>query len=90
MILMANMEAGRGLTPIGYLPECLSPYGIYDLSGNVWEWVSDWYDKNYYRNTPYKNPKGPSHGKDKANRALSVEGRRSASFSIFCMFAGML
>ena len=39
-----------------------SPYGAYDMAGNVWEWVTDWYGENYYVDSPLTNPSGPAEG----------------------------
>jgi formylglycine-generating enzyme required for sulfatase activity len=59
------------LTPVGALEEGKSPYGIYDMAGNVWEWVVDWYDSDYYKNSPAQNPTGPSTGVSKVVRGGS-------------------
>ena len=48
--------------------------GVYDMSGNVWEWCHDWFDKKYYRNTMPTNPQGPSKGSGRVNRGGSWNG----------------
>jgi formylglycine-generating enzyme required for sulfatase activity len=63
-----NHEA---LVPVGTLEAGKSPYGIYDMAGNVWEWVSDWYDNDYYKNSPSDSPAGPPTGGFKVIRGGS-------------------
>ncbi|MDY6877878.1 MAG: formylglycine-generating enzyme family protein [Chloroflexota bacterium] len=49
-------------TPVGSYPSGASPYGVLDMAGNVWEWVNDWYQSDYYAVSPYSNPPGPDSG----------------------------
>jgi len=48
--------------PIGSYPNNVSPYGVYDMAGNAWEWVWDFHGKHYYKHSERKNPKGPKTG----------------------------
>jgi formylglycine-generating enzyme required for sulfatase activity len=50
------------ISPVGDYLKGESPYGAYDMAGNVWEWVADWYDRSYYVNSPEVNPTGPESG----------------------------
>lgn len=66
-----NEDAFRYLAPPGSFESGRSPYGIYDMTGNVGEWVSDFYDENYYRKSPYRDPKGPDQGDQRVIRGGS-------------------
>jgi formylglycine-generating enzyme required for sulfatase activity len=73
-----RVNAGRAiwsnhaaLTPGGTFEEGKSPYGVYDMAGNAWEWVSDWYDQDYYKTSNPQNPTGPTTGMHKVIRGGS-------------------
>jgi formylglycine-generating enzyme required for sulfatase activity len=66
-----NCDGFIDASPVGSFPNGVSPYGIFDMSGNVWEWVADWYGESYYRRSPNDNPTGPSSGDERVIRGGS-------------------
>lgn len=48
--------------PVGSFTLDVSPFGVADGTGNVMEWVADWYGESYYRTGPKRDPQGPAHG----------------------------
>lgn len=71
----ANVDGGEDgfpyLAPPGSFESGRSPYGLYDMTGNVAEWVADTYEEGYYKKSPYRDPTGPNEGQLKVIRGGS-------------------
>ncbi|MEO6134142.1 MAG: formylglycine-generating enzyme family protein [Ginsengibacter sp.] len=71
-----------GIAPIKQFPQ--NSYGLYDMTGNVWEWCSDWYRSDYYEqvseNQLLKNPKGPSDSNDPYEPGIQKKVQKGGSF----------
>ena len=77
-------------TEVGQHPAGASPYGALDMAGNVWEWVADWYDSDYYATSPVEYPPGPASGNIRVLRggAWGAEARAVRAANRFWAFPG--
>ena len=67
-----NEDACLGsTTEVGSYKDGASPYGALDMGGNVWEWMVDWYDEDYFSVSPDSNPQRPSIGEYRVLRGGS-------------------
>ncbi|MGB0386446.1 MAG: formylglycine-generating enzyme family protein [Ardenticatenaceae bacterium] len=64
-------DSYESTAPVGTYPDGASFYGALDMAGNVWELTADWYDVDYYKYSPERNPKGPDSGQYRAVRGGS-------------------
>ncbi len=74
---------------VGSYPQSVSPYGVFDMAGNVWEWISDWYGSTYYSESPIINPPGPTNGTHRVVRGADWASPVNALRTAYRSYSGL-
>lgn len=84
--LAPDADGHDGPAPVRSYPP--SPFGLYDISGNVWEWCGDWYAEDFYAASPRRDPTGPEQGRCRVLRGGSWLSPESYSFTHHVSYRG--
>ena len=76
-------DKSPGTCEVGSRPQDESPFGVRDMNGNVSEWLSDWYVKDYYARSPERDPQGPDNGERRCVRGGSYSEDARMAMPLF-------
>ncbi len=84
---LANFDSAQNgdTEAVGDYPDGASPFGALDMAGNIWEWVADWYDVDYYGSSPGTDPTGPESGVFRGARGGSFGSGATTLYSFYRM-----
>ena len=85
-LLNYNSKVGGTTEIVTYPP---GANGLYDMAGNVWEWIADWYGEDYYKSSPKRNPAGPEEGEIQHVAAAALGSMMSAACAALTGAAAM-